>query len=134
MPPFHVVPSRLLVPAAVAVWFPVAWSGAAFAQTADGAYTGASLLDDLKVCDAAPSDYRCGRAATYVKGIVRRLAMRTSQTGQGSGHKSFCLAGDVTAAELMNVVREYLDASPAQHAALGAWAVRDAMILQYPCD
>lgn len=133
MPLCHRVASWLLPPAAV-VLFAIAGSQSALAQTADGAYTGASLLDDLKVCDTAPSDYRCGRGATYVKGIVRRLAMRTDQAGQGTGQKAFCVAGDATAAELMNVVREHLDANPAQHSALGAWAVRDAMLLQYPCD
>lgn len=123
-----------LLPAAAVVFLAVGCLRVACAQTADGAYTGASLLVDLRYCDAAPADYRCGRGATYIRGIVRRLAGRLDQAGQSVGRKSFCIANDTTTAELMSVVREYLDANPAQLTVLGAWAARDAMLLNYPCD
>ncbi len=131
---FNVGSSRRSLQAAVTVFLVSAWLPMAGAQTADGAYTGASLLDDLKYCDTAPADYRCGRGATYIRGIVRRFAVRTGQADQGVSKKTFCIPSDTTIADLMSVVREYLDANPAQLAALGAWAVRDAILLQYPCD
>ena len=135
VPPRRVGGDAVSLAACAAVFcLAVAPSALVVAQTADGAYTGAALLTDLRYCDGAPADYRCGRGATYIKGIVRRLAGRMGEPGPGKGHNAFCIGADTTVADLMNAVREYLDANPAQLDALGAWAVRDAMILRYPCD
>lgn len=100
------------------------------AQADEGAYTGALLLQDFQVCDSRPEAYRCGRAASYVKGFAKRLLQ--GHVGNPE-HPQICLQSDVGVAELMETVRGFLEANPARSGELAVWLVRDAMVAAYPC-
>ena len=96
----------------------------------DGVYSGARLLEDFRVCDERPQDYLCGRAANYVKGYAKRLMQGHVGDPQKPG---ICLKSNIGVAELMEVVRGFVEANPARGDELAAWLVRDAMTAAYPC-
>jgi hypothetical protein len=100
------------------------------ANAKEGVYSGALLLQDFQVCDTRPEDYRCGRAANYVKGFAKQLMQ--GHIGNPE-HPQICLQSDVGVAELMEVVRDFLQANPERSDELALWLVRDAMIAAYPC-
>ncbi len=100
------------------------------AAAADEVYSGARLLDDFQVCDSRGEDYRCGRAAAYVKGFAKRLMQGHVGNPQ---QPQICLPADIGVAELMEVVRVFLEAQPQRGDELAVWLVRDAMIGAYPC-
>ena len=109
----------------------VAAAFAASGASADGeVYTAALLQKDFQVCAEQAEDYYCGRAANYVKGFAKRLLQGHVGNPQAP---QICLAQDIGVAELVDVVRNYLDAHPERGNELALWLVRDAMIGAYPC-
>ena len=95
------------------------------------AYTGAVLLADFTQCDSKPDHYRCGRAATYVKGFAKRLMQGHVGNPQ---HPQICLRPDIGVAELMDLARAYVEAHPERSGELAVWLVRDALTEKYPCE
>jgi hypothetical protein len=88
------------------------------------------LLQDFRICDERPQDYRCGRAASYVKGFAKRLMQGYFGDPR---NPQVCLESDVGVAELMEVVRGFVEANPARADELAFWLMRDSMIAAYPC-
>ncbi|MGH6628331.1 MAG: Rap1a/Tai family immunity protein, partial [Burkholderiales bacterium] len=95
------------------------WMTASLAAAADAdAYTAAVLLEDFTVCDTKPDHYRCGRAASYVKGFAKRLLQGHVGDPQ---RPQICLRSDIGVAELMDLTRAYLEAHPERSSELAVW-------------
>lgn len=117
---------RALLVAAVSLWVT---AGSARAEDT-GVYTGAVLLEDFMACDSRPDHYRCGRAATYVRGFAKRLMQGHVGNPQ---RPQICLRSDIGVAELMDLTRAYVEGHPERRTELAVWLVRDALIEKFPC-
>ena len=93
-------------------------------------YNGKILLKDLNMCDEIPDHYKCGRAASIIKGFARRLIQ--GRMGDMK-NKNICINDRLAVSELMNIVKSYLINNPQEHKKIAMWIIQDAVISRYPC-